>query len=245
LLRTIHLHGALRRACGGPYTLDVETAGEAVRALALQLPGFAPALKPRAWRVIRGDRRAGARLGPIALSMKLGNEKSLHIVPAVAGADTRGVGTAEVIVGVTLLALAIAAPELAGGSLLAGGLTGVTIAGIPAGAVALTGLALALAGAQALSAKTPDATTNDRSFLLHGNTNTAQDGDCVPICVGRFRYPPKLISAGLTSSRVPIGYVPPTGTGVNGAGGGPGGTGFVGTLGSGGFGSGGFGGVGG
>jgi predicted phage tail protein len=214
----IHLHGALKR-CGGPYRLDVATAGEAVRALALQVPGFAAAVKARdprrlrrlaGWRVIRGDRRAGLALGPEALAMNLGRAEELHIVPVVAGADSRGLGTAEVIAGITLLALAAIAPVLA-----PVGAGAITIAGVPVGTVALTGLALGLSGAETLSTAQPNA-TNDRSFLLHGDTNAATEGDCVPVCAGRFRYPPKLISAGLTSFQVPVGYVPPQGTGVNG-----------------------------
>jgi predicted phage tail protein len=229
MLRTIHLHGALKR-CGGPYRLDVTTAGEAVRALALQVPGFAETIKARdprrargrpiGWRVIRGDRRTGLSLGETALSMNLGGVAELHIVPAVAGADNKkSLGTAEVIAGVTLLVVATVltygadAPLL---SALAGG-GGASIAGISAGQFAALGLALTLSGAQTLMTNQPN-TSNERSFLLHGNTNTAQDGDCVPLCVGRVRYAPKLISAGLVSSRVPVGYVPPPGTGVNGGG---------------------------
>jgi predicted phage tail protein len=228
MFRTIHLHGALKR-CGGPYRLDVTTAGEAVRALALQVPGFAETIKARdprrargrliGWRVIRGDRRTGLRLGETALSMNLGRVAELHIVPAVAGSDSKGVGTAEVIGGVMLLAVATVLTYGADAPLLAalGGGGGASIGGITAGQFAALGLALTLSGAQTLMTSQPN-TTDQRSFLLHGDTNAAQDGDCVPLCVGRMRYRPKLISAGLVSRRVPVGYVPPPGTGVNGGG---------------------------
>jgi predicted phage tail protein len=39
-MRQIHLHGRLGDTFGGPYSMQVATPGEAIRALSVQLPGM-------------------------------------------------------------------------------------------------------------------------------------------------------------------------------------------------------------
>jgi predicted phage tail protein len=208
MLRDIYLHGALGKRFGRHHRFDVATPGEAVRAFCSQYRGFREALSVGHWRLIRGDRRKGQSLGLDEIEFKLGRAP-LHIVPVAAGSGGRG--AAKIIVGITLVAVAVgfaaAAPfgAAAGSSAGALGLTwGATVVPglLTAGGLAQAGLALALSGVAALLSPQPKApnygaTERRESYLLAGPTNATAEGVPVPIIYGRCRVGSVVASAGI------------------------------------------------
>ncbi|MCM5560322.1 hypothetical protein [Pleomorphomonas sp. JP5] len=192
MLRNIYLHGALRRQFGPVFRLDVATAGEAGRALAVVLPGFREAAIGKWFRVVRGDRRKGMSLGRDDLDFRLGGA-DLHIVPVLAGAGGRG-GIGKIIAGVFLIGAAFFfAPSIAA----FGTSTGL---GITAGQVAGLGVALALTGLGQMLAPKPKATKDQSSYLFEGGANVTAEGGPVPLVYGRrARVKPVIVGIGLST----------------------------------------------
>ncbi len=87
MLRTVHLHGRLGKKFGKRFELDVNSATEAARALAFQLPGFAEYLRHRQYCVSVGQ---GTVLDSESINMQLGQQRDIHITPAgaMAGIET-------------------------------------------------------------------------------------------------------------------------------------------------------------
>lgn len=191
----VHLHGRLA-SFGGPFTLHVDTVGEAVRALCVQLRGLRQAIEAGAFRVIRGKWRGGLVMGPDDLPMRLGNARELHLVPVVRG---RGRGGAKVVLGAVLIAAAF----VTGGASLAG--TAFTFAGasVSFGQIALFGVSLLLSGVAQMLSPQPKAPKPfepaDRrpSFLFEQPVNVSSQGSVIPLVYGRFRTGSVVVSASL------------------------------------------------
>jgi predicted phage tail protein len=210
-MRAIHLHGRLS-AFGGPFSLDVATPREAVRALAVQLPGFRQAMSHGAFRLVRGQPDTGLAFDLAGLDFRLGNERELHIVPALRGAGRGGFG--KIIMGAILIAAvfltaggaAVAAPTLAAGEAAATMGTGVAAASglgataftafgatVTYGNIAMLGAGMVLNGAASFLAGTPKAPSYSSfepadqraSFLINsGVVNVAEQGHPVPVGFG-------------------------------------------------------------
>lgn len=198
-MNTIHLHGALR-TFGGPFTLDVRTPAEAVRALCHLRPGFEDALRRGVFRVIRGKRRTGQHLDHGQLGINLNGE--LHLVPVPRGAKNQG--GAKAVVGVVLIAVAVAATWYAGGVGGAGAAallgTSEAVGTLAFNAVVGLGLSLTLTGVSMLLSPQPKTRTNEeqeRSYLFGGAQNTTEQGVAVPLVLGRVRTGSVVISASL------------------------------------------------
>ncbi len=192
MLRNVYLHGALRRRFGPLFRLDVATAGEAGRALAVVLPGFREAAIGKWFRVVRGDRRKGMALGRDDLDFRLGGA-DLHIVPVLAGAGGRG-GLGKIIAGVFLIGAAFFFP----GAIAAIGTS--TGLGITAAQVAGLGVALALTGLGQMLAPKPKTNKDQSSYLLEGGPNVTSEGGPVPLVYGRrVRVKPVIVGLGLSS----------------------------------------------
>lgn len=206
-MNTIHLHGALR-GFGGPFTLDVRTPAEAVRALCNLRPGFEDALRRGVFRVIRGKRRTGQHLDQSELAINLNGE--MHLVPVPRGAKNQG--GAKVVVGVALIAVAsvltFGVGGFAGGAAATGGLLGLsgsaaaTVGGLVINTAFGLGLSLTLTGVSMLLSPQPKSRTNneteqERSYLFGGAQNTTEQGVAVPLIFGRIRTGSVVISASL------------------------------------------------
>jgi predicted phage tail protein len=204
MLQKIVLHGKLKKEFGGPFNLDVATPAEAVQALTVLRPGFADAIRAGSWRVIRGPLKGGRALTAEQLLINLGGE--MHLIAAPAGSGRGGGGTAKVVIGVTILAIALA--PLTGGGSLAGVAFGQGVLGsaaglglgITAGQAALFGASLIFAGASQLLSPQPKAqqayTPQDvkASHLFSGSLNSPDQGVPVPLCFGETRAGGVLIS---------------------------------------------------
>ena len=85
-MKTVILHGRLRREFGESFELDIETPSEAVRALGVQLKGFTATLRRGEYHVLRGRKS----IGIAETEMTMGDCSELHIVPATAGSKRSG-----------------------------------------------------------------------------------------------------------------------------------------------------------
>lgn len=203
MIRTIHLHGALKESFGASHRFDVETAGEALRALNCAYPTFAEHLKVGYYQIIRGRRHGGMNISLENVNdFRLGTA-DLHIIPIAEGAKGAS-GTIKAIAGVALVGTAV---FLSGGTLaaplagLGGALPGIgaLIPGVSLtwGNVALLGLGLALSGAASMMSKAQEKTAEQvNSFTLSGPVNVTEQGGPVPLIYGQVICGSQTISAG-------------------------------------------------
>lgn len=193
----LHLHGSLKARFGGPFSLAVRDAAEALRALCAQLEGFRHALADGEWQVVRGNEETGTALDEHSLTLSLGKAEELHFLPALQGAGSNGVGKA------------LGGAALIGASFLVPG-AGVFGAGIiTQGAVAGLGVSLALGGVSMMLAPSPQSNYSDRerpdqrpSFLFDGPVNTSTQGLPMPVIYGRIKTGSIVISAGMTAEEL-------------------------------------------
>lgn len=180
-MRTVHLHGKLRKYAK-TIQLDVATAGEAVRALAVNFPEILEDIKAGTWRVVRGDRKNGMNMGEEDVAMmKLGNA-DLHFLPAVAGRKSGSSGgILKTILGVALIAVSFGTAPFLGTAIMGGALGGATWGS----ALGMVGLSLALTGISSMLAP-ESATENDEknSFIMNGPTGAVGQGNPVPLVYG-------------------------------------------------------------
>lgn len=216
MLRTIHLHGRLRRDFGPSFRLAVETPAEAFRALVHQLPGFRQSIAQGEYRIVRGDRKQGMALEGPELGLRFGQALDLHVIPLPRGAKNQGTG--KVIIGALILVAAIFTYGAAAGwfgTAYASGL-GSTLgafsvageAGVMASTVmgvastgwgaqiaisaGLMGASMMLQGISMLLSPQPKpakALETDRkdSFVFTGAVNSSGQGQVVPLIYGRVR----------------------------------------------------------
>lgn len=190
MMRTIFLHGRLKKEFGPSFRFDVATASEALRALNCAFPGkFVAALQDGAFKLVRGDKHSGMQLDmELIQHFKLG-KADLHLIPVAKGAlnSQQSKGTTKVVLGAALIGGAI---FLSGGTLAAplAGLANPAIAGLGVtyGNIALVGLGLTLAGVATLMSKpaeTPGASTGT-AVSNGGIGNDGKQGDGIPLIYG-------------------------------------------------------------
>jgi predicted phage tail protein len=147
----------------------------------------------------------------------------------VAGAKQSS-GITKIVIGIAIVVAAVftagAAAGAAGGAAGAAGGAGAAGAGTAAGVgtglsaaaigsitygnIAMVGVAIALSGVSQLLA--PSASVRDYgdrerpdqrpSFFFNGPVNTAEEGQAVPIVIGKFRRGSVVISSGLTTEEL-------------------------------------------
>lgn len=226
MMRQVHLHGALGERFGKVFRLAVRTPAEAFLALSVNLgQPFREAVKAGEWHIMAGPALGfGQDLGdPDMLRFGLGS-RDLHIAPAIRGSNGGG-GLFKVILGVAIMAAAIwlAPPAtivagtseaaVAGGAVAGGlGATAFSIGGylVSYGAIATSGLVMALGGAAQLITPSPKVggygsreTADERpSFLFNGAKNTVEQGGPVPLIYGRMRVGGLVISSGVEVEQI-------------------------------------------
>lgn len=215
MIRTVYLHGALRKRFGGPFRLDIETPRDAGRALAAQLPGFDQLARTGVFKVRAGAiGRNGRTIDNGTVTMRLGRLDVLHIYPVAAGAKGKGATIGKIVLGVVLIGIG-----LVGGFAAAGGLasaavsfgSGATAFSISFGQIALFGASMAFQGISQLLAGTPKVARyesrelpDDRpNFVYQGPTNTVQQGGVVPWVFGKkVRVGSVVINAGIWAKQI-------------------------------------------
>lgn len=184
----IVLHGIAEERHGGPYSMDVGSVTEAVRALSFQVPGFQDTLKEGDWVVKRGD----VALDHEGLEIAVGSDSKIHVMPAIAGA---GNGSGKVIAGAALIALAWWNP-------MAWGAAAMSLGAVGGG--------LAMAGAAMMVTPTPEtepyeeSEENTQSFHFNGPVNVNKQGVPVPLVYGRTFTGSVVVSAGVKAEDIPV-----------------------------------------
>ncbi|WP_316195950.1 MULTISPECIES: hypothetical protein [unclassified Bradyrhizobium] len=191
MMRTIYLYGALGAEFGESFRFDVETAGEALRALNCAFPGkFVKALEGRSYRLIRGDFDRGMDLDlELVNGFRLG-AADLHLIPVIEGASNQTAkGTTKIVLGAALIGGAI---FLSGGTLATPLTMGsLSIPGISYGTVAAIGIGLALSGVSTLLTKPAEqATSNDSSTMGSiSGSEAGPQGMAIPLIYGEVLAP--------------------------------------------------------
>lgn len=194
-MTTVYLYGALGRKFGHRWKLDVNSPGEAVRALIANRPDFKTYLLQHSepgYQVCIGS-------DPIPNAEGLGypvGRQAIKIIPVVSGSAK------SPWIAILIGAVIIAAAVLAGP---AGFMAVPFLSGIQAVLLGSIGASLVMAGISTLLAGTPksvaptEAPQNKPSELFSGPVNTTQQGHPVPIGYGRLRVGSAVISAGIVT----------------------------------------------
>jgi predicted phage tail protein len=202
MLRKIKLYGSLAKFIGKRVLeADVATAAEAVRMLVANFPGLEQHMAEQHYRVTVGT----YDLGLDEIHDPAGQQE-IKIVPVIAGAGAVG----RIILGIALIALAIAVPGLGAA---AGAKAAVTIFGTGFSSLAVSvgalGASLVLGGvAQLISPvpKVPQGSGSDndprKTFNFSGIQQTSRQGVPVPCVYGLTLVGSVVISAGTDTVQV-------------------------------------------
>lgn len=217
-MKRVYLHGALRDQFGSHYDFDASSPAEALRAMIAFIPGFRDAIREGEYKVIRGGKNTGFALDIDEIRCAFGKSRVLHMIPVLKGSGGgRGGGTMKTIIGVALIAIAIAGAVFTGGMSLSLAGVGLTIgaAGTAAsifGAVASIGIGITLAGVSSLLSPRADIPTggysaneaaNEKpSYLFNTQVNRSSQGAPVPMVYGKVRTGSHVVSVGLTTERI-------------------------------------------
>ena len=180
MLRTVVLHGYLAEEFGNTFHLDAQTPAEIIRALSVQLRGFAQRVRAGEFFVVRGEEK----IEETGLIMTLGSCAELHIVPVANGSKNNGV--LKVILGVVLIGVGFAvAGAFSGGALN----MSATLLGMSAKTFITLGAGMFLNGLGQMLSPTPTVDSNESpdsrpSFLFSGAINLSEEGNVIPVAYG-------------------------------------------------------------
>jgi predicted phage tail protein len=195
MLRKIRLYGQLAKFVGHRVLeADVATAAEAVRFLLANWPELERHMADQHYRVHTGG-------DDLALE-EIHNPASgdIKIIPVIAGAGAVG----RILVGIALVAFAIAFAPIGAGFLgagLAAGGSAFTLGAAASTAIGLIGVSLVLSGVSQLLTPTPKTNKDEgdprKSFSFSGVQNTSRAGLPVPVVYGEMLVGSVVVSAGV------------------------------------------------
>lgn len=197
MIREINLHGNLAEQFGEQFRLDVMSATEAVRALCVQLRGFRSTVARGEYQVLVG----GSHLDEDEICMEIDSSAPIDIVPVPVGSKNSG-GWIKVVLGVALIAYG--GFSLGGFAAMSGGSAAIPgVLGIQAMTFVKLGAGLALSGLGLLLSPTPMLSNSEKpddmpSYIFNGALNIAEEGNCIPLCYGKFLCGSLVISSGLS-----------------------------------------------
>lgn len=164
-MKRIILHGHLKKLYDKPIEVEASSVAEALKALQ-----FIPELEPKdgqPWPVtVQGVN------SDIALYSET-DMQEIHVYPRTGGAGGRG-GMLQIIIGITLIALAIINPAF---------LATLGPLGISKGMLAMTGAMMVLGGIMQMLMPVPDKDT-EGSLYIGASQNTVRIGTPIPILYG-------------------------------------------------------------
>jgi len=199
MLRKIRVYGSLAKFLGRRvFEADIASAAEAVRFLVANFPQLEKHMAEQHYRVDVGN--YGLTLDELHYPT---GKQEIKIVPVIGGA---GGNVGQILAGVALVALSIAAPYLAGAAVWAGTLSygaATAIVGVTS-VLGVVGASLALNGVAGLLTPNPTVDLgkngdNDprKSYSFSGIQNTSRQGVPVPIVYGETLVGSVVISAGI------------------------------------------------
>lgn len=166
MMKRIILHGHLKKLYDKPIEVEAHSVAEAIKVLQ-----YIPELKPKngqPWPVtIQGVE------SDIALFSNTDVEE-IHVYPRRGGGGGRS-GLLQIIIGITLIAIAIIAPTAA--------LAVLGKVGITQGMLALTGAMMVLGGIMQMLMPVPDK-DSESSLYLGASVNTVRIGTPIPVLYG-------------------------------------------------------------
>ena len=170
MMKTIILHGSLKKLYDKPIEVEATTVAEALRVLEL-IPELTP-VNGQPWPVTVQGVTSDFSLYCITPL------DEIHVYPRAGGAGGKG-GLLQVLIGITLIALAIINPfsMLAEGGFLAG-------IGITQGMVGLTGAMMVLGGLMQMLTPVPENDQGNNNLYLGAGINTVKIGTRIPIVYG-------------------------------------------------------------
>ncbi|QYW06479.1 putative tail assembly protein I [Pseudomonas phage UAntarctica] len=188
-MKTFHLHGYAARY-GSEFKLDIKDPSEAIRALSMQIDGFADMIREGEWFIFRGPLDKADSISEDELELGLGMESEFHLMPAIRGAGGGNGGIFSIVLGIVAI---IAAPFTGGWSL----------------AFYAAGAGMIVGGIIQMTMKVPGADTSTgesadskASFLFSGPKNQSTQGVAIPRGYGRARSGSIVISAGLLAEKI-------------------------------------------
>lgn len=221
MLRELHLSGRMRKQFGPVLRFDAKSPAEMLRAACTIVPGFENALREGEWHLKRGHKGPeGLDLQELSMHIGLGRTKDVYLIPATQ-ASKKGLG--KVLLGAVMIGAAFATGGVSIGATAA--VSGTTMVGTTAvstavistslsfvgamGFVAKMGLMMALGGLSSMLTPKPkfnraEAAKNE-SFMFSGASNTAVQGDAVPLVYGRVMAGSVVVSAGMDVEQIQTG----------------------------------------
>ena len=182
---TVCLYGGLRE-CGRRFDLQVASPAEAVHALTVQIPVLRQKLRQGFYQVRFGGRDWSE--GELKSGFGQPAEGVLHIVPRVQGAGKNG-GIIQTVLGVVLIVVGALTSWSGGASLVVAGV------GMVAGGVA-----------QMLTKppkfETGKGVESSRNSSFSNLSNTAAQGQSMPLAYGRIYCGSRVVSQGIESRRI-------------------------------------------
>lgn len=207
MVRSIFLYGELGAKFGEFHQLEVHSVAETCRALGYQFNGFLAAIKDGSFEIIDGALTDGKPIATNELDVSL-QGRELHIVPIIEGAGGGGKGVVQAVVGVAIVAAAVAipalSPTLAMGSAIFGSFTFTNLA-VMGGILAIGGISQALSTVPETNYATVDESdASASSFLFNGAPQRYEQGGALPIIVGRHMAGPITVSGSIVTNQIVV-----------------------------------------
>lgn len=185
MLRTVTLHGSLKKFSKTPIQVDANTTQMVMNGLVCQLgQAFKQAIKAGTFHVFKEKKAKGNDMSQEDVPMTLGDTEHLHIYPVVRASG----GFFKAIVGIALIAAGV-------------------FFGIPI--LTSLGVSLVLGGIAEMLAPKPktnkpqEQAGQNPSFIFNGTVNVTEQGGPPPVLYGRVQRASCLVlSAGLTVERL-------------------------------------------
>lgn len=209
MIRGIFLYGNLGQEFGEFHQLEVHSVAEACKAIGYRCKGFLSRVKDGTFEIIDGTLTDGKPIATNELDMAL-TGRELHIVPIIEGAGGGGgKGIVQAVVGVAIVAAAVAIPALSPtltmGSALFGSFTFTNLA-VMGGILAIGGISQALSSIPETNyATVDDSEASASSFLFNGAPQRYEQGGALPIIIGRHMAGPIFASGSIKSNQIVVG----------------------------------------
>ncbi|WP_019519884.1 tail assembly protein [Faucicola boevrei] len=191
-MKTIELHGILAKKFGRFFKLQVNSAKEAVHAIACQIPAFRQFMNDSErlgyrFAVFNGKKRnAKTNIGENELD-NITTANHIHIVPKIIGSGGKAFGWLQVVAGVALVATGF-------GAGIGAGLVNWSLVGAGAGLL-LGGVSTLLMPTPKLDTENEDGNKPNNGF--GGAVTTVAQGNPVPILYGERDVGGFVASAGI------------------------------------------------
>ncbi|EJI8344524.1 tail assembly protein [Escherichia coli] len=190
IMTRIELGGALGKTFGRTHNRLIRTTAEAINALSKTICGFEQYLNTSknrglTYAVFKGKRN----IGKDDLCFPVTGEV-IRIIPVVIG--SKKAGLLQTVLGAVLVVVGVAVGYLSGGTLSAVGYGAAKL-----GAAMMLGGVVQMLSPQPAGLASKQDAENRASYAFGGVTNTAAQGNPVPLLYGRRRIGGAIISAGI------------------------------------------------